>query len=66
MISPYSRTADVCRQLATDGATNKEIGERLNIASSTVRLHVSKGMELTGTRTRTALALWWRDNGVNK
>lgn len=42
-------------QLASEGLTNREVGERLFISESTVRFHLQRLRELTGARTRTEL-----------
>jgi DNA-binding NarL/FixJ family response regulator len=47
-----SREADVLRLLA-DGLTHEEIGERLDIASETVRTHARKAADRLGAKTRT-------------
>lgn len=41
------------------GWTNKEIGRRLNIAEGTVKIHVSKIMQVLGAGNRTHAALIW-------
>jgi DNA-binding NarL/FixJ family response regulator len=46
------READVLRLLA-EGLTHEEIGERLDIASETVRTHARKAAERLGAKTRT-------------
>jgi DNA-binding NarL/FixJ family response regulator len=47
-----AREADVLRLLA-EGLTHEEIGERLDIASETVRTHARKAAERLGAKTRT-------------
>jgi DNA-binding NarL/FixJ family response regulator len=42
-------------ELAAHGLTNKEVGARLFISESTVRFHIQKLKETTGSRTRTEL-----------
>ncbi|MBQ6586943.1 MAG: response regulator transcription factor [Coriobacteriales bacterium] len=50
------RELEVLREMTT-GATNAEIGEILNIAESTVKVHVKHLLEKTGFRSRTELAI---------
>jgi DNA-binding NarL/FixJ family response regulator len=42
-------------ELAAQGLTNREVGERLFISESTVRFHIQKLKESTAARTRTEL-----------
>ncbi|WP_186808129.1 response regulator [Agrococcus baldri] len=51
-------------ELAARGLTNKEVGARLFISESTVRFHVQKLKELTGSRTRTELVAKAIRNGM--
>lgn len=52
-------TVDVLREFVRDGGTNTDVARRLYVSPSTVRWHLARAMRLTGTHTRTALALWW-------
>ena len=45
------------------GMTNDQIARRLGISSRTVRKHVEDLFQRTGARTRTQVALWWRQGG---
>lgn len=49
--------------LVSLGLTNKVIAGRMNIATETVKEHVSNAMSKTGSRSRTHLATW-RARGV--
>lgn len=49
------REAEVAR-LASDGLTNREISQRLQIASDTVKTHVSRILAKLGCRRRVDLA----------
>lgn len=51
------RQYEVARELACDGANNKEIAERLGISAETVRTHMAAIRDVTGIRDRTALAV---------
>lgn len=51
---PTPRQEDVL-ELAAEGLTNREIGERLFISESTVRFHVQKLKEKFSARTKTEL-----------
>ncbi len=42
-------------ELAAEGLTNREVGERLFISESTVRFHIQKLKDTTSARTRTEL-----------
>lgn len=44
-------------QLVADGATNEEIADRLVLSPRTIQSHVRAGMEKTGSRNRTELAV---------
>jgi DNA-binding CsgD family transcriptional regulator len=48
------RELDVVR-LLVKGLTNQEIADELSISIETVRKHVSKALEKTGTKTRAGL-----------
>lgn len=45
-------------KLVAEGMRNKEIGERLGVGESTVKVYVSEIFTLTGTKSRVALANW--------
>lgn len=49
--------------LVEGGLTNDQIARRLDISPRTVRKHIEDLFELTGARTRTQVALWWRQGG---
>ena len=50
--------------LVEAGLTNDQIARRLHISARTVRKHLEDNFELTGARTRTQVAPWWRHGGV--
>ena len=54
----------VLDELARDGATNAEIGRRLNMSDKTVKLHIGHMLRHTAQGNRTALALWYLRQGV--
>ena len=45
------------------GLTNDQIARRLGISSRTVRKHIEDLFEHTGARSRTQVAVWWRQGG---
>lgn len=49
--------ADVIAELACDGPTNRQIGERLGITEDTVKRHIRDALSRTGYDNRTALAV---------
>ncbi|WP_146877559.1 helix-turn-helix transcriptional regulator [Actinomadura madurae] len=53
-----SRQAEVA-DLVASGLTNREIAEALFISTDTVKKHLARAMELTGSANRTQLALTW-------
>lgn len=57
------RELEILRELIT-GDSNAEIGERLGIASSTVKYHVQNMLDKTGMHTRTELAAVARSLGI--
>lgn len=57
-----SREAQVAK-LVADGASNKEIADRLSIAERTVKAHLTAIFEKTGARDRLQLSL--KVNGLN-
>ena len=54
---------NVLREM-TDGASNQEIAERLDIAENTVKVHVQHMLDKTSFRNRTELAIEARVRGV--
>lgn len=54
------REGEVVR-LVADGLTNKEIGERLNIGTNTVRSHISNVLRKLNLSNRTQLAILAKD-----
>jgi DNA-binding NarL/FixJ family response regulator len=64
LIEPLSaREREVLRFLA-DGLSNKEIGQRLNIAEGTVKNHMSQVLGKLGVLDRTQAALRARELGL--
>ncbi len=49
--------------LVEAGLSNDQIARRLGIAPRTVRKHLEDLFDRTGARTRTQVALWWRQGG---
>ena len=45
-------------ELAVEGLTNREIGDRLGLAEQTIKNNVTQLKKKLGTRTRVALVLW--------
>jgi DNA-binding NarL/FixJ family response regulator len=61
MIAPLTskltpRMTDIVRELL-DGASNKEIGARLGLRETTMKVYFSRLFEITGCKSRTELAL---------
>lgn len=56
------RQAEVAA-LVAQGLTNDQIALRLDIRPRTVRKHLEGIFMATGCRSRTAVALWWHDEG---
>ena len=54
---------EVLREL-TDGASNKEIAEKLGIKERTVKLHITNMIQKTGFRSRLELAIKARTGGL--
>ena len=46
--------------LVADGASNRVIAGTLHLTEGTVKNHVSAALRKTGVRSRTELAVWWR------
>ncbi len=57
------REIEILHELV-DGASNKEIGEKLNIDASTVKMHISNMLAKTGFHTRLELAVKARHLGL--
>lgn len=57
--SPLTWRETMVTNLVAKGYTNKGIGERLNVAESTVKNHVSSAMGKLGFVNRVQLAAWW-------
>lgn len=58
------RERDVVRELVTTGGSDREIGERLGIKTSTVKSHLGRVMLRWGLHNRTQVALYatrWLD-----
>jgi DNA-binding NarL/FixJ family response regulator len=51
-------------KLATSGARNRDIAERLSISEGTVKIHFHNVYEKLGIDSRVALAMWARDQGL--
>lgn len=51
------RQREVAAELAADGATNAEIGERLGMSEWTVKTHMQAIRQATGFTDRAALAV---------
>jgi DNA-binding NarL/FixJ family response regulator len=49
--------------LIADGLSNKEIAEKLNIATYTVKSHVHNALEKLALRSRLQIAAYIRDEG---
>lgn len=58
-----AREVDVLRLIA-EGATNKEIAEKLFISEGTVKNHISNMLNRLGLRDRTQAAIYARENGL--
>lgn len=48
------------------GASNKQIGARLNLSQGTIKVHVSNLLKKYGVQTRTQLAMYSSQNKVIK
>ena len=57
------RETEVLREL-TDGASNREIAEKLGISERTVKMHITNMIEKTGFRSRLELAVKARTGGL--
>lgn len=57
------KEAEVLREL-TDGASNKEIAEKLGISERTVKMHITNMIQKTGFRSRLELAVKARTGGL--
>jgi DNA-binding NarL/FixJ family response regulator len=49
-------------RLVAEGLANKQIGRRLGISDSTVKVHLANVYRRIGVTDRTSAALWARDN----
>ena len=56
----------VVRELARDGASNREIAARLFVTERTVKWHLANASHTAGVQSRTALALWWIRHGQHQ
>lgn len=59
---PTARQRQVV-ELVARGLTNQQIGHRLEVSPRTVRKHLESLFALAGARSRTELAVWWREEG---
>lgn len=57
---------DVVQRLSAGMTTNEEIAADLLVSINTVRTHIRSALSKTGTRDRTALALWGLRNGLDR
>ena len=57
------KEAEVLREL-TDGASNREIAEKLGISERTVKMHITSMIQKTGFRSRLELAVKARTGGL--
>ena len=57
------REVEILRELV-GGASNKEIGDKLSISESTVKMHITNILQKTGYRSRLELAVRARHIGV--
>ncbi len=57
------REVEILRELV-GGSSNKEIGEKLGIEASTIKMHISNMLQKTGYRSRLELAVKARDFGL--
>lgn len=57
---------DVVQRLSAGMTTNDEIAADLRVSVNTVRTHIRSALGKTGTRDRTALALWGLRNGLDR
>lgn len=48
-------------ELVAGGLTNQQVGHRLGMSPRTVRKHLEGLFALSGARSRTELAVWWRE-----
>jgi two-component system vancomycin resistance associated response regulator VraR len=51
-------------RLLTDGASNKEIADKLDISERTVKMHITNMIQKTGFRSRLELAVKARIGGL--
>lgn len=57
------KETEVLRELI-DGASNKEIAEKLGISERTVKMHITNMIQKTGFRSRLELAVKARTGGL--
>lgn len=57
--SGLTQTEEQIVALASEGLTNKQIGERLFLSPRTVQWHLSRAFRKLGLRSRTELAARW-------
>jgi two-component system nitrate/nitrite response regulator NarL len=50
-----SREREIVRTLVVDGASNKDVGRRLNLSEGTVKVHLHNIYAKLGVKNRTAL-----------
>jgi non-specific serine/threonine protein kinase len=52
--------------LVADGASNKEMARRLFVSIRTIETHVQNALVKLGLRSRTGLALWYREHATRR
>ena len=56
-------TARVVQELVKNGAPNSTLATDLIMSEQSIKWHLAHAMRISGTETRTALALWWIRRG---